>query len=82
MAVSKWEYRSEILFGSSYKDINSGAIISLDELGTQGWELIGVVNSNNEIRGYFKRERGGYLRSTGANLNLPTINKIPKRIKE
>ena len=51
---SRWEYH-ELVRDAAPTSLPSEA--DLDTLGTEGWELVGVVALDRQVHFYFKRER-------------------------
>ena len=49
----RWEYREVLREGAT--DLLSEA--ELDALGSEGWELTGIVSGGDRVHFYFKRER-------------------------
>lgn len=82
--MTGWEYRVETVKGDTYLVLNEGkkeaTFVPLNELGKQGWELVNVVQIQEQDLplGYFKKEikKDKYEIKPGAKLGLDTNLKI------
>lgn len=82
--MTGWEYRVEALKRDTYffwdEEKKQETYIPISELGKQGWELINVVQTEDQDLplGYFKKEikKDKYEIKPGAKLALDTNLKI------